>query len=485
MLKSWNRREFLWGVSQSALALLVMGRASGQVVAASKPTSVLVLGAGLSGLYTALLLEAKGLSVTVLEARERVGGRVHTLDDIPGKPEAGAQALSERYRRLLALAERLQVPTEPSLGLDKESLLYIRGQAVLPKDWAISAANHLAKSEHSLLPQELLSHYLRKHNPLENANAWIKSKYSDIDIPLDKYLRAQGASNEALRLIDFNPASLFNSINTTSALWALRNDQRAQTRSQHPMHIQSGNSRLPEKMAASLKSPVQLNKVVESIRSQATGVKVYCSDGSKFDADYAVVTLPFSVLRQVEITPPLPKIQAQAVQELPYTAVTQIRFQVGHPFWETDGYPPMMWTDSLLESVLPVRDKQGRVQSLVSWATGTNAKQLDAMSADTLTKYVTSELTRIRPGTEENVEILHVVSWGRDPYALGAYSHFAPGQIRRFQDKMAKPWQRIHFAGEHTAIASGGMESALESGERVSSEILARIGLLSPQAQAQ
>ncbi|MEH2423204.1 MAG: NAD(P)/FAD-dependent oxidoreductase [Nostoc sp.] len=485
MTKSWNRREFLWSMSQSALALLVTGRASRQVMVASKPTtSVLVLGAGLSGLYTALLLEAKGLSVRVLEARDRVGGRVHTLDDIPGKPEAGAQSLSEKYRRLLALAERLQVPTEPRLGLDKESLLYIRGQAVLQKDWAISAANQLAKSERSLLPPELLSHYLRKHNPLENAMAWIKPKYSDLDIPLDKYLRAQGASNEALRLINFNPASLFNSINHTSALWALRNDQRAQTRSRQPMHIQNGNSRLPEKMAASLKSPVQLNKIVESIHSQATGVKVYCSDGSKFDADYTVVTLPFSVLRQVEITPPLPKIQAQAVQELPYTTVTQIRFQVGHPFWETDGYPPMMWTDSLLESVLPVRDEQGRVESLVSWATGTNAKQLDGMSADALAKYVTSEMTRIRPGTEGKVEILSVVSWGRDRYALGAYSHFAPGQIQRFQDKMSKPWQRIFFAGEHTAIVSGGMESALESGERVSNEILTRIGLRSSQASS-
>ena len=60
---------------------------------------------------------------------------------------------------------------------------------------------------------------------------------------------------------------------------------------------------------------------------------------------------------------------------------------------------------------------------------------------------------------------------GRDPYARGAYSHFAPGQVRRFQDKMAKPWKRIHFAGEHTAIASLCMESALESAERVASEI--------------
>ncbi|MDF5718211.1 MAG: NAD(P)-binding protein [Rhizonema sp. NSF051] len=94
-MKNWNRRQFLWDASQSALALLILSRGSVQLMAASKPPSVLVLGAGLSGLYTALLLEAKGVSVTVLEARDRVGGRVHTLDDIPGKPEAGGQSFSE------------------------------------------------------------------------------------------------------------------------------------------------------------------------------------------------------------------------------------------------------------------------------------------------------------------------------------------------------------------------------------------------------
>jgi len=67
-----------------------------------------------------------------------------------------------------------------------------------------------------------------------------------------------------------------------------------------------------------------------------------------------------------------------------------------------------------------------------------------------------------------------VVSWGGDRYVLGAYAYFAPGQITQFRDKMAKPWQRIHFAGEHTAIASPGRESALESAEGVVGEILAR-----------
>ncbi len=100
--RGFNRREVLWGLSQSVLTSLVLGRACQQVAAADiKPISVLVLGAGLSGLYTALLLEAKGLGVTELEARDRVGGRVHTLDDLPGKPEAGGQTLSEKYQRLL------------------------------------------------------------------------------------------------------------------------------------------------------------------------------------------------------------------------------------------------------------------------------------------------------------------------------------------------------------------------------------------------
>lgn len=474
--RGWHRREFLWGMSQSALTLLVLARASQQVVAATrKPTSVLVLGAGLSGLYTALLLEEKGLSVTVLEARDRVGGRVHTLENIPGKPEAGGQALSEKYQRLLTLANRLDVPTEASLGLDKDMLLHVRGQAVLPKDWAASTANQLAETERSLIPPRLLTHYLRQNNPLEDATDWTKPNYAALDIPLDEYLRTQGISKEALRLINFHPASLSNNLKTTSALWAIRNDQRGKNPGKQAMHIKGGNSRLPEKMAASLKSPVQTNKVVVSIQSGETGMEVRCSDGSRFQADYAVVTLPFSVLREVEITPPLQGAQAESVQKLPYTAVTQIRFTVRHPFWEEDGYPPMMWTDSLLQSIFPIRDTAGRVQSLVCWANGDIAKQLDAMSSAELAKFTISELKRIRPATKDNVDIVGVVSWGRDPYARGAYSHFAPGQIRRFREEMAKPWKRIHFAGEHTAIASSGMESALESAERVASEIFVHL----------
>lgn len=475
--KRLNRRDFMGGLSQSVLSLLVLSRATQQLSAyASQPTtSVLVLGAGLSGLYTALLLEAKGLSVTVLEARDRVGGRVHTLNDVPGKPEAGGQSFSEKYRRFLALAERLQVPLEPSIGLDKEMLLYVGGMAVLPSNWASASMNTLAANERNLAPSMLLTHYLRQNNPLTDATEWTKPSYANLDIPLDDYLRSQGASTEALRLINFDPGSRINNLHTASALWALRNDQRSKILGKHPLHVQDGNSRLPEKMAASLKSPVRMNKVVEAIRSFDKNVEVYCADGSSFQADYVIVTLPFSVLRDVEITPRLPAVQSEAINELNYTAVTQIRFTVGQPFWGKDGYPPMMWTDSALQSIFPIRDRLGNVQSFVCWVSGDNAKKLDGMSSLQLEQFVRSQLSQIRPAIAQNLEIVRVVSWGSDIYARGAYSYFGPGQIRRFQKFMAQPWQRIHFAGEHTAISSPGMESALESAERVAQEILSRM----------
>ena len=99
-----NRRSFVLKLSQSALAFAVLGRSSQLLAAKSKNTnkssSILVLGAGLSGLYSAFLLEKQGFNVTLLEARERVGGRVYTLADLLGKPEAGGQSFSEKYQRL-------------------------------------------------------------------------------------------------------------------------------------------------------------------------------------------------------------------------------------------------------------------------------------------------------------------------------------------------------------------------------------------------
>ena len=469
-----NRRDFCFNLTQLALTLALMGR--GSQLLAAKPNSrksVLVLGAGLSGLYSALLLERQGFKVTVLEARDRLGGRVYTLDNLTGKPESGGQNFSEQYPRLLKVAESLNLPIEQREIPSKQQLLSIDRELVLSDNWGMSAINPLSPKEKNIIPIGLMSYYLSLNNPLTENADWILPKYHHLDIPLAQYLRTQGASEEALRLMNIYPLSM-NDINSATALWGLKNAQRAKNRGDgNPMRIQGGNSHLPKAIARSLLFPIHTQKIIEEINSTDDDVKVYCADGSFYQADLAICTLPFSVLRQVAIDPPLEAEQKEAVEQLPYTKVTQIYLSVNRPFWKEDDYPIQMWTDSFLELIFPIDNGNDNenIKTLVVWANGKNAEYLDALSPKELENEVKQKLKQIRPSTAGSVEISRVVSWGSDPFSQGAYHYFAPGQVQALQAKMSQSWKRIHFAGEHTGRSASGMESALESAERVVREI--------------
>ena len=475
--RKMNRRDFCLNLSQLALTLALMGRGSQLLAAKPNRKSVLVLGAGLSGLYSAFLLERQGFKVTVLEARDRLGGRVYTLDNLPGKPESGGQNFSQQYPRLLKVAQSLNLPIEQREIPSKQQLLSIERELVLSSNWGMSAVNRLSEKEKNIIPMGLMGYYLSLNNPLTENADWIVPEYHHLDIPLKQYLQTQGASEEALRLMNIYPLSM-NDINSASALWGLKNAQRAKNRGDgNPMRIEGGNSRLPEAIARSLLSPIHTQKVIEEIKSTDEEVTVNCADGSSYRADFAICTLPFSVLRQVAIEPPLEAEQKEAVEQLPYTKVTQVYLSVNRPFWQEDNYPIQMWTDSFLELIFPIdnsgnsKDKEN-IKTLVVWANGKNAEYLDALSPKELEDAVKQKLEQIRPSTAGSVEISRVVSWGSDRFSQGAYHYFAPGQVRALQPKMSQPWRRIHFAGEHTDVFASGMESALESAERVVREII-------------
>ena len=165
-LRSLSRRNFLLRVGLGSLSFGLLSQYTHKVKASvtEQFPSVIILGAGLSGLYAALLLETLGFQVTVLEGRNRVGGRVLTLDDLPGKPEAGAQSLNQQYSRLMGLANRYNIPTEPLSISFSPPLLYVNGQSILPEQWESSEANHLTDLERQILPLALMSHYLRPNN---------------------------------------------------------------------------------------------------------------------------------------------------------------------------------------------------------------------------------------------------------------------------------------------------------------------------------
>jgi monoamine oxidase len=119
-------------------------------------TDVIVIGAGLSGLESALTLQEAGLTITVLEGRRRIGGRLYTLDQVPGKPEVGGNIVSRAYGRVIAASSRYGVPLRDDApryaAFPDRQVIFIGGRAINAAAWAQHPANPFVGEERSLLP---------------------------------------------------------------------------------------------------------------------------------------------------------------------------------------------------------------------------------------------------------------------------------------------------------------------------------------------
>jgi monoamine oxidase len=465
----WSRRSVLWGGSAAIIAGAVPRSAWGKT-----EVDVVIIGAGLAGLHAAQQLEAAGLKCVIIEGERRVGGRLHTLDDLPGTPDAGGIQVGTGYKRLRSIAGTLNIGLNEGPGGGagaveaRTALFHINGQTVAPADWQKSPANRLSDTERNMLPLALGFAYGAKLPRLDAAEAWLTADPA-LDISYEQALRAAGASGEAMRLIEANMNG--NTLAGMSQLSIARTAAIFRAGPGPTATIAGGSQRLPEAMSQALRTPIRLGQLVTGIREEADAVVVRTSRRT-VRARHVVCTIPFAALRHLPIEGPLAPSIATLISSLAYTRASFAYLSASEPFWKSDGLPETLWTDDLwLGRVFVLGDSPAMLKV---WTVGTGADLLDRASPDLAAAEIIRRIEAARPSAGGKLKLERLFSWQRSPMARGIYHHIGTGQAATLAAATMVQGRRLHFAGEHLAQASSGMEAALESGERVARTIVER-----------
>ena len=460
------RREVL----KSASAALIAGAAP-RSAWGNTQADVVVIGAGLAGLFAAHKLEVAGLKSILIEAEGHVGGRTRTLDDLPGHPDAGGIQVGSGYRRLRDIAHDLKVKLVAGGELGRSALYRINGETVSHADWPTSTANLLPPGDHARSPLALGMAYAAKLPKLIAPENWTdRQMLQRLDMPYEALLKELGASDEARRLIAANFNG--NSLATMSALHLERSAAIFRARPGPLLLVADGTQRIAEAMAGAIKSPIRLKQIVHSISERRDGVTVRLANGKDLRARQVVCTIPFSALRDMNIDADLNPAVRTMIGRLPYTRASFAYLQASAPFWRDDGQPETLWSDDpLLGRAFVLGDDP---PMLKVWIPAAGADRMDAMPEEAVAHEIISRYEAARRSSTGKLRMLKYWSWQKNPFARGIYHHIGAGDGVLLAEAVLHKGKRLHFAGEHLAISASGMEGALESGERAARAILER-----------
>ena len=432
---------------------------------------VVVAGAGLAGLTAARFLEHAGAEVTVVEARDRVGGRVHTLRGFEGgqHAEAGADLIESEQSHVLGLADDFGLKTTRILrkgwgfyGSSKGGRRTIRSapdtfeRAARRLEPEIAAFKAAGRRWDSGIGQLLAR---------QSVAGWLKAARADGEL---------SAGVRGLRgffLADPERLSLLQLVDQFAS-----DDIPGEGRM---YRLVDGNDALPAAIAAGLRGRIMLNHVARRVARRGAALRVAVDDGRlhQLTADYVVMALPASTMKKVAFVPSLPDDQWRAITTLRYGPATRVLLQFDRRFWRRLGRPTAYGTDQPTGAVWDGNEQQpGKPGILSLLAGGDAAREVQALIRAGGWNGLVRQLAWLGPPSR--LLYATTVQWDKDAWARGGYAVFDPKFDPVLRSWLSRPAGRIAFAGEHTSDRwQGYMNGAIESGKRAALEVAMQAGL--------
>ncbi|MCW3084840.1 MAG: FAD-dependent oxidoreductase [Bacteroidetes bacterium] len=424
-------------------------------------TDIIIIGAGAAGLYAAMELSAKGKKVTVLEAREKTGGRIRS---ITGNFSKAMDAGPEFIHGDLPITKSLLKKAGSKFYKHKGEFYRSRNGKIVETDEMTEGWDRLMKELKGLKKDMTLVQFLDEHFGDEK----------------DKELR-----REVIGLAEGFDAADANRISA----FAVRNEWGGDT-IDDSYQIEGGYTPLVDYLTAECRKngcTFHFKTEVKKIKWQKGRVEIICMSGQVFEAPKVMITVSLGVLISenetcsIAFSPAIPA-KITAAKQMGFGPIVKINFEFSTVFWNDANFknsviqiPDLGFLNS--ENEIPVWWTRAPDQPfLVGWAGGSNAEKLKQLSDDVLLKKAIASIAAAMNTTETIINeqlTAHAISnWGNDPFTKGAYSYDTPetGEAKKI---LSEPLEdTIFFAGEALGDHTGTVEAAMENAKQVVKKVL-------------
>lgn len=453
-----SRRQFLWlSMLTSLLACAPLSTPSGEGAAPVSQASVLILGAGIAGLAAGRKLQAAGVPVQLLEARERAGGRVWTDTSLGTPLDLGASWLyASKQNPITPLVQAYGLNTIVTdddatvvYGLDGRELSNKQYQRLwqLGEQFDNDLAALQEQAEDDAVLHDGIERLLRRYQ-LNAEDTHLLNWYISYAIEI-----SMGAGRQELSLAWFDNEDEFGGPERT---------------------FPQGYGKVVQGLTQGL--DIRYGQVVNQISYDPQGVTVGTQQGQRYRAERVIVTLPLGVLQSGSVTfePLLPDARLQAQQRLAMGTLNKLALVFPRRFWDAELHLISHLTDPHSETIEWWIPQQPARPALTGLVAGAYARQLEQQPLEQVVARLTAPLRQAYPRMPEPEAALYT-RWSSDPFARGSYSYIPPGAHPRDYKALAQPVAgRLFFAGEATlATYPSTVHGAFFSGERAADEVLA------------